>query len=91
MAWKIELSDVAKKQLSKLDKPIAKRITDFLLARVARLTDPRSLGEALVGKELGAYWKYRVGDFRLICDIQDNELLILVIRVGDRKEIYRKR
>lgn len=90
MAWKIELSDVAKKQLRKLDKPTAQRLANFLLKRVATLSDPRSIGEALKGEQLGVYWKYRVGDFRLICDIQDNKLLILVIRVGDRKEIYRR-
>ena len=66
MAWAIELSEQTRKQLKKLDKPVAKRITSFLGERLASLDDPRSIGEALKGSELGAFWKYRVGDYRLI-------------------------
>jgi mRNA interferase RelE/StbE len=56
---------------------------------VARLANPRSIGQALTG-ELGEFWKYRVGDFRVIAKIEDSRLLILVVRVGDRKEVYKR-
>lgn len=88
MAWRIELTDSAKKQLAKLDKATAKRITTFLRERLAPLDDPRSLGKALTGS-LGTYWRYRVGDYRLICDIEDGALRVLVVRIGNRREIYR--
>ena len=89
MAWTIELSEQAVKQLKKLDKPVAKRITSFLGERLASLDDPRSIGEALKGSELGAFWKYRVGDYRLICNIDDGVLKVLVLRVGNRREVYK--
>jgi mRNA interferase RelE/StbE len=53
------------------------------------LDNPRSIGQALQGSKLGEFWKYRVGDYRLICKIEDNRLLILVLRVGHRREVYR--
>ncbi|PZA07119.1 type II toxin-antitoxin system RelE/ParE family toxin [Meiothermus sp. PNK-Is4] len=61
----------------------------MLRERVAVLDDPRSLGEALRGPELGKFWKYRVGDYRLICHLQDRRIAILVLRVGHRRDIYR--
>lgn len=89
MAWLIEFDDSAKKDLAKIDKPIARRITDFLRNRVAPLDNPRSIGHALTGSELGEFWRYRVGDYRIICEIQDKVLKILVVRIGNRREIYR--
>ena len=89
MAWRIELTATAVKQISKLDKSEAKRITSFLRQRLATLDDPRSTGKALTGPQLGAYWRYRVGDYRIICDIQDDALCILVIEVGNRRDVYR--
>jgi len=89
LAWLIEFDDAAKKDLSKLYKPIARRITGFLRERVAPLDDPRSLGHALKGAALGELWRYRVGDYRIICDIQDGALRILVVTIGNRREIYR--
>ena len=89
MVWRIELTETAAKQISKLDKGEAKRITAFLRQRLATLTDPRSTGKALTGPQLGSYWRYRVGDYRIICDIQDGKLCVLVIEVGNRREIYR--
>ena len=89
MAWRIELTATAVKQLGKLDKAEAKRITTFLRLRLAPLDDPRSTGKALTGPQLGAYWRYRVGDYRVICDIQDGRLCILVIEVGNRRDIDR--
>ena len=73
----------------KLDALQAKRILKFLHQRAAKLDDPRSIGEALYGPLLGEFWKYRVGDYRLICEIEDDRLIVLVLRVGHRKEIYR--
>lgn len=90
MAWRIDLTATAAKQLGKLDKAEARRITAFLRQRLATLEDPRSTGKALTGPQLGAYWRYRVGDYRVICDIQDGALCILVIEVGNRREVYRQ-
>jgi mRNA interferase RelE/StbE len=89
MAYNVELSESAERELGKLDSPQAKRILKFLHQRVAKLDDPRSVGEALHGSRLGEFWKYRVGDYRLICKIEDDGLIVLVLRVGHRKEIYR--
>ena len=89
MAWKIELDPGAERELSKLDPPIARRILGFLRDRLATLDDPRSIGEALKGSKLGAFWKYRVGDYRIIASIEDNEVRILVVRIGNRREVYK--
>jgi len=90
MAWKIELDSAAERELDKLDPQAARRILTFLRDRVALLEDPRSIGEALKGSKLGAFWKYRVGDHRIIASIEDHALRILVIRIGNRREVYRK-
>ena len=89
LAWRIEFDEASKKDLSKLDPQIARRITAFLRDRLAALDDPRSLGEALKGSELGEFWKYRVGDYRIIACIEDGALRVLVVRIGNRKEVYR--
>jgi mRNA interferase RelE/StbE len=89
LAWTIEYTDAARRQLRKLDKPSARRILDYMDQRIAPLEDPRSLGKALRGK-LGDFWRYRVGDFRIICLFQEGILRILVVRVGDRKDVYCK-
>lgn len=89
MAWKIEYTDTATRQLRKLDRQAARRILDFMDERVAGHHNPRDTGKALKGELLGTYWRYRVGGFRIICDIQDDRLCVLVIRIGDRREIYR--
>ncbi len=88
MTWLIEYSDTAKNQLRKLDKPTAKRILDYMDKRVAPNDDPRSAGKALVGP-LGGLWRYRVGDFRVVCEIQDGALCVLVVRLGNRKDVYK--
>lgn len=90
MAWRIEFEDVAMKELAKLDKPVARRIVAFLRERVAVLDDPRSIGEALKGSRLGEFWKYRVGDYRIITNIEDGVMRILVLKVGNRREVYKK-
>lgn len=90
MVWKVELDPAAERELDKLDPQTARRILVFLHGRVAQLDDPRSIGEALKGSKLGAFWKYRVGDYRIISDIEDGALRILVVRIGNRREVYRK-
>lgn len=82
----VALSDLAKKQLKRLDKAIQKRIVKFL-SELAKLDDPRSKGKMLVGN-LREFWRYRVGDYRLICRIHDDALEILVVEIGHRREIY---
>ena len=89
MAWIINYTESALRQLKKLDKSIALRVVDFMDERVATLDDPRALGKNLVGPKLGAYWRYRVGDIRVICSIQDGEMCVLVIEIGNRREVYR--
>lgn len=89
MAWKIELDPIAERELDKLDPQIARRILKFLFERLATLDDPRSIGEALKGSRLGEFWKYRVGDYRVIARIEDGALIILAVRIGNRREIYR--
>lgn len=89
MVWRIEVTETAEKQLAKLDRPVAKRIRAFLRERVATLDDPRSIGDALKGSELGEFWKYRVGDWRLICQIKDKQIMITVLTLGNRREVYR--
>jgi mRNA interferase RelE/StbE len=89
LAWSIEFDPDALKDLKKLDKPVQQCIRDFLALRLSPCADPRSLGEALAGKRLGSYWKYRVGDWRIICDIQDEKIVVRVLRVGNRREVYR--
>lgn len=88
MAWTIELTETALKNLSKLDKVDAQRITKYLRQRVASLDDPRTMGKALTGP-LGDLWCYRVGDNRVMCDIQDNVLRVLVVKIGNRREVYK--
>ncbi len=88
MVWTVEYTDTAKGQLKKLDKQTARRIIDFMDERIAGREIPRDSGKALTGP-LGDFWRYRVGDCRVVCDIQDGVLRVLVVQVGNRSEIYR--
>ncbi len=88
MAWAIDYTETAKGQLRKLDKQMARRIVDFMEERIATTEDPRNTGKSLTGPH-GGFWRYRVGDCRVICDIQDGALRVLVVQVGNRREIYR--
>lgn len=88
MAWRIEFERAAERELAKLDKQTAKRILKFLNDRIAPLADPRSIDEALHGS-LGAFWKYRVGDYRIVAAIEDRRLRILIVRIGNRRDVYR--
>ena len=75
--------------LKKLDRPVQVRLLGFLRTRVAVLDNPRSIGEALSGARLGNYWKYRLGDWRIICDIQDERIVVRVLRIGNRRDVFR--
>jgi mRNA interferase RelE/StbE len=89
MEWAIQFSRKARQQLEKLDPQVSRRIFQFLFERVATSPNPRSLGEALEGTELGDLWRYRVGDYRILVSIEDREVRILVVAVGNRREVYR--
>jgi len=88
LAWTVDYTETARQQLRKLDRQVARRILDFLDERVAAAEEPRSMGKALTGP-LGSFWRYRVGEYRIICDIQDGRLRVLVVQIGNRREVYR--
>jgi mRNA interferase RelE/StbE len=89
MAWRIELSSGARKALDHLDKSTVHRLLRFLHERVAPAEHPRTLGKPLQGSRLGNLWRYRVGDYRIIADLQDHTWVVLVVRIGHRREVYR--
>jgi len=89
LAWRIELTGEAHKKLAKLDRSEAKRIRDYLRHRLEPLDNPRRLGKPLKGR-LGELWRYRVGNYRLVCELRDEVLVVLVVRIGKRSEIYRQ-
>jgi len=89
MAWKIEFDPTARRDLEKLDKSVSDRILKFLRERVATLDDPRTTGQQLKGP-LREFWKYRVSDYRLICSLRDNRLVVVVVHVGHRRHIYNR-
>jgi mRNA interferase RelE/StbE len=88
MAWKVEFTDIAERRIDKLDAEIQRRILKFFRERVVNADDPRALGEPLQG-EFRGLWRFRIGDYRAICDIQKKALLVLVLDIGHRREIYR--
>lgn len=88
MAWTLDYTDTARGQLRKLDKQTARRILDCMDERIAGQDNPPSTGKALTGP-LGGLWRYRVGDCRVICEIQDGALRVLVVQVGNRRKVYR--
>jgi mRNA interferase RelE/StbE len=89
MAWRVELLKSAERDLDRLDSKQASRIQVFLYERLEKLDDPRSIGQALRGERFGEFWKYRVGDYRIIAKIEDQRLLVLVVGIGHRREVYR--
>lgn len=86
--WAVEISRTAEKQIQKLDRKAQKSIIKFLRERVEPADNPRQWGKPLRGEKYGL-WRYRVGDYRLICDIQDEKIMVLVLVVGHRKDVYR--
>ena len=89
MAWNVELIDTAKRQLAKLDRKWQAAILDYLEDEIAPLDDPRIRGKPLAGVRKGL-WRCRVGDYRILCELRDNELIVLVVTIGHRREVYRK-
>ncbi len=89
MVWSVEIADFAERQLRKLDRPVRDRILDYLHERIEGCKNPRHFGEPLKGGRAGL-WRYRVGDYRIICELRDNLLVVLALSVGHRREIYRR-
>ena len=89
MAWRIEFVPAAAKELKKLGKAEAARISETLESRIAPLDDPRTLGAALTG-DLGGLWRWRIGDYRIVARIEDQRITILIVRVGHRSDVYRR-
>jgi len=86
--WRIEITRTAERQITKLDRPAQRSIQRFLRDRLTPADDPRQWGKPLHGEKRGL-WRYRIGDYRLICDIQDEKITVLVLEVGHRKDVYR--
>ncbi len=90
MAWTVEIGDVAERQLRKLDRQVQKRILDWLDDRIEGCKNTRHFGEPLKGDKAG-FWRYRIGDYRVLCDIQNKHVVVLVLTIGHRRQVYRKR
>jgi mRNA interferase RelE/StbE len=88
LVWTVEITRTAEKQIKKLDAPAQESIVRFLRDRLKSVENPRQWGKPLRGDKKGL-WRYRVGDYRLICDIQDERITVLVLEVAHRKDIYR--
>ncbi|MDZ7804356.1 type II toxin-antitoxin system RelE/ParE family toxin [Thiohalophilus sp.] len=88
MTWRIKYALSVQKSVTKLNPQVRQRLRDYLEKRIANLDDPRHVGKPLKGQHR-ELWRYRVGDYRIICEIQDDTLVVLVIRIGHRKEVYR--
>lgn len=89
MTWTVEFDDSAAKELRKLDKQAQKEILRYLRERIASDEDPRRFGKSL-SRELAGLWRYRIRHYRLICHIEDDKLIVLVLGVGHRKGIYKQ-
>jgi len=89
MNYQVIFSKEFKKNLKKLDKPIQDHVQSWIQKYLKNCENPRAFGKALTGN-LSGYWRYRVGNYRIICEIKDNECIILAIKIGHRKEIYKK-
>jgi mRNA interferase RelE/StbE len=88
LAWTIEFERDAIRQLNRLDKPVRRRIVEFLERRVAGSGDPRRFGKSMTG-DMAGFWRYRVGDYRILCLLEDGRLVVAVVSVGHRREVYR--
>lgn len=88
MTWKIKVLPHTARQLEKLDRQVQKRILEFLYKRLLPASNPGQLGKALTGR-LNKYWSYRVGDYRIIADIQDHQLTVIAISIDHRRQVYK--
>jgi mRNA interferase RelE/StbE len=86
--WSVEFSNSAKRELKRIDRHWQQRMLDYLESQIAVLPDPRIRGKALVGDKQGL-WRYRIGDYRAICLLEEKQIVILVLHVGHRREVYR--
>ncbi len=89
MVWTISYTETALKQLPKLDRPVARRLLDFMDERIAPLPDPRSQGKVLSGPTFATLWRYRVGVYRVVCEIQDASVVVPVVNIGHCREVDR--
>lgn len=89
MVWTVEISNVAERQLLKLDRSVQKRILDWLNDRINGCKNPRHFGEPLKGDHSG-FWRYRIGDYRMLCEIQDENIVVLALAIGHRREVYKR-
>lgn len=89
MVWTIDYTDTARRALRKMDKQSARQIVEYLTNRIGEADDPYAFGKSLKGP-LGDYWRYRVGDYRIICEIHESAVRVLVVDVGHRREIYKR-
>lgn len=87
MAWTVEVAESAQKQLAKIDKPIRERILHYLWDRIDGCKNPKHFGEPLK-ENLGGLWRYRVGDYRVVCEIQEQRVVVLVLAIAHRREVY---
>ncbi|MAQ71063.1 MAG: type II toxin-antitoxin system mRNA interferase toxin, RelE/StbE family [Alphaproteobacteria bacterium] len=88
MVWTIEIANKAEKELSKLDKNVQKQIIHYLETKILTAEHPRVFGKSLT-HELSGYWRYRVGDYRIMCHINDEKVTIMVVRIGHRSKVYK--
>jgi len=87
VTYTVEWSTGAEKQLARLDRPVARTLVHFMDERVHRASNPRSIGKQLRDSD---FWRYRVGDYRILCRIEDRTLVVLVVELGHRREVYRR-
>lgn len=88
LSWTVRFNDIAVKQLKELDKPIQHKLLNYLDERIENCKNPRHFGEPLKANK-SELWRYRVGDYRIICEILDNELIVIALAIGHRREVYR--
>ncbi len=86
--WSLRFAKRAEKQLSKIDPGVRRVIVSWLLKNIDGCADPRAHGKSLVGDKSGI-WRYRIGDYRVLCEIQDDELVVLAVEIGHRRDVYR--
>ena len=89
MAWTVSISNIAERQLRRIDRPVQKRILDWLNDRIEGCKNPRHFGEHLKGDHAGL-WRYRVGDYRILCEIQDQKIVVLILTIGHRRQVYKR-
>jgi mRNA interferase RelE/StbE len=86
--WQVLVDPAAVVDLNKLDKSVRERVKKFIFDRLPRYEDPRCIGEALKGTRWGDLWRYRVGDYRVMARIEDDQIIVIVVRIGHRREVY---